>query len=114
MSTLLNLVVAHQREPSGTSSALKRMANEYTERRMAVDFKGLGYFISTISVFLLGIVAWPTPEEPRWKAIAVSLGMTTSILGMGVRWLSHRKDRKDIERAEADAAHADGKAGGIP
>ena len=77
---------------------------------MAVDFKGLGYFISTISVFLLGIVAWPTPEEPRWKAIAVSVGMTTSILGMGVRFMSHRKDRMDIERAEAEARIAEGDA----
>jgi hypothetical protein len=36
--------------------------------------------------------------------------MALSIAGMFIRFLSHRKDRKDIERAEADAAHADGKA----
>jgi len=76
-----------------------------------VDIKGLGYFISTISVLLLGAVAWPGPEEPRWKAIAVAAGMAASILGMGVRWLSHRKDREDIAHAEAKAQHADGKAG---
>ena len=76
------------------------------------DLKGLGYLISTISVLLLGMVAWPKPDEPRWKAIVLIAGMTVSILGMAVRWLSHRKDRKDIERSEAKAEAADGKASG--
>ena len=66
---------------------------------MKVDLKGLGYLISTISVFFLGIVAWPSPEEPQWKAWAVAMGMATSILGMGVRFVSHRKDRRDIKKA---------------
>jgi hypothetical protein len=64
-----------------------------------VDLKGLGYLISTVSVFFLGIVAWPGPDEPRWHAWAVAIGMATSVLGMGVRNLSHRRDRKDIRRA---------------
>ena len=83
-----------------------------------MDLKGLGYFISTISVLLLGAVAWPGPEEPKWKAMALAAGMAASILGMGVRWLSHRRDRKDIAKADAharhvegDARHADGQAG---
>lgn len=76
-----------------------------------MDLKGLGYFISTISVLLLGAVAWPGPGEPRWKAMAVAAGMAASILGMGARWLSHRKDRKAIAHAEAKAQHADGQAG---
>ena len=37
-----------------------------------MDLKGLGYLISTISVFFLGIVAWPSPDEPQWKAWAVA------------------------------------------
>ena len=64
-----------------------------------MDPKGLGYLISTVSVFLLGIIAWPAPDEPKWKAWAVAVGMATSVLGMGLRFLSHRKDRKDIRRA---------------
>lgn len=64
-----------------------------------MDLKGLGYLISTVSVFFLGIVAWPEPNEPQWQAWAVAVGMATSILGMSVRFLSHRKDRKDIKRA---------------
>jgi hypothetical protein len=67
-----------------------------------MDLKGLGYLISTVSVLFLGIVAWPAPDEPRWKAWAIAIGMATSVLGMGVRFLSHRKDRKDIQRAAQD------------
>jgi hypothetical protein len=67
-----------------------------------MDLKGIGYLISTISVFFLGIVAWPKPEDPSWHAWAVAIGMASSIAGMGLRYLSHRKDRKDIERAARD------------
>ena len=67
-----------------------------------MDLKGLGYLISTVSVIFLGIVAWPVAGEPQWKAWAVAIGMATSVLGMGVRFLSHRKDRKDIRRAAHD------------
>jgi hypothetical protein len=69
---------------------------------LRIDLKGVGYLISTISVFFLGIVAWPKPEDPGWHAWAVTIGMATSIAGMGARYLSHRKDRKDIERAARD------------
>ena len=68
----------------------------------AVDLKGLGYLISAVSVFFLGVVAWPAATEPGWKAWAVAIGMATSIAGMGVRFLSHRKDRRDIQRAAND------------
>ena len=68
-----------------------------------MDLKALGYFISTISVFFLGVVAWPKPGEPAWQSWAVAIGMATSIGGMFVRYLSHRKDRRDIHRAEREA-----------
>lgn len=64
-----------------------------------MDLKGVGYLISSISVAFLGAVAWPGPGEPRWHAWAVIIGMATSVLGMSVRFVSHRKDRKDIRRA---------------
>jgi hypothetical protein len=72
------------------------------EDGLKIDLKGVGYLISAISVFFLGIVAWPKPEDPKWHAWAVAIGMATSIAGMGARYLSHRKDRKDIERAARD------------
>lgn len=67
-----------------------------------MDLKGLGYLVSSISVFFLGIVAWPKPGDPQWHAWAVTVGMALSILGMGLRFVSHRKDRRDIRRAAYD------------
>lgn len=67
-----------------------------------MDLQGLGYLISSVSVGLLGAVAWPGPDEPRWMAWTVALGMATSILGMGLRYLSHIQDRRNIERAARD------------
>ena len=75
-----------------------------------MDLKGLGYLVSTISVLLLGAVAWPDPDEPRWKAIVLIAGMAVSIVGMFLRHLSHRKDRKDIERADHEARIAEAEA----
>ena len=62
--------------------------------------KGLGYLISTLSVFLLGIVAWPEPGEPRWKLLAVIAGMSTSVLGMFLRFLSHRREERELGALE--------------
>ena len=59
---------------------------------MRLDLKAVGYLISTLSVFLLGLVAWPSPDEPRWKALAVLVGVAASITGMAVRFMAHAKD----------------------
>lgn len=67
-----------------------------------MDLKALGYLVSTVSVFFLGAVAWPAPDEPKWKAWAVAIGMATSILGMFSRFISHRQERTDIRRAAHD------------
>jgi uncharacterized membrane protein YhhN len=56
--------------------------------------KGLGYLISTISVFLLGAAAWPRPEDPPGQTWLVAGGMATSVLGMFARYLSHRKENE--------------------
>ena len=31
-----------------------------------LDWKGLGYLVSIVSVFFLGAIAWPKPERPQW------------------------------------------------
>ena len=67
-----------------------------------MDLKGLGYLISIVSVFFLGIVAWPAANVPARKGWAVTVGMSTSVLEMAVRYMSHRADRKDIQRAAND------------
>ena len=68
--------------------------------------KGLGYLISTVSVVLLGIVAWPKPDEPQWKAGIVVLGMAASIVGMFLRFLSHRREQRELKRTKRAAAGA--------
>ncbi len=76
-----------------------------------MDLKGLGYLVSTISVIMLGAVAWPKPDEPHWKAIALGLGMLASVAGMGVRWISHQKEKAAVAYARREAERADGKPG---
>jgi len=68
-----------------------------------VDLQGLGYLISTISVLFLGVVAWPGPGDPEWQMWAVMIGMVLSVAGMFTRYVSHRRDRKDIHRVERKA-----------
>jgi uncharacterized membrane protein YhhN len=65
-----------------------------------MDQKGLGYFVSLISVLLLGAVAWPGPDEPRWKVIALAAGMAASAVGMFIRYLSHREEQREIDEAK--------------
>ena len=65
--------------------------------------KGLGYLISTISVLLLGAVAWPKPDEPRWKMAALIAGMAASIIGMFCRYLAHRQKERELALIETHA-----------
>ena len=62
--------------------------------------KSFGYLISIVSVLLLGTVAWPRPGDPPWKAVVVMAGMAASILGMFLRYVSHRHEKAELERVE--------------
>lgn len=62
--------------------------------------RGIGYFISIISVFLIGAVAWPRPDEPSWKAVALLTGMAASIIGMALRWIASRKQLGELHEVE--------------
>ena len=64
--------------------------------------KGIGYLISSLSVLLLGLVAWKS-DQPTWKSIALGLGMLASITGMLLRFLSHRKEQAAIAYAQREA-----------
>ncbi len=68
-----------------------------------MDWKGLGYLISIISVLLIGVVAWPKPDEPQWHGYLLIAGMATSIIGMGFRYIAHRKEQAKIKRVQAEA-----------
>ena len=73
-----------------------------------MDLKAFGYLVSTISVALLGVVAWPKPGEPHWKSAVLILGMLASVAGMGFRWLSHRREKSAIAYAQREAERANG------
>ena len=68
-----------------------------------IDWKGLGYLVSIVAVFFLGAVAWPKPGDPGWVLPALIVGMATSILGMGFRYMSHLQQQREIRKAEAEA-----------
>ena len=62
--------------------------------------RGVGYFISIISVLLLGAVAWPKPDEPRWKLLVLLAGMAASMFGMLLRWAASRKQVGELHAVE--------------
>lgn len=68
-----------------------------------VDWKGLGYVISIVSVFLLGAIAWPKAGEPPWHSGVLIAGMATSIIGMACRYKAHVDQQRELKKAEAKA-----------
>ena len=68
-----------------------------------VDWKGLGYLISIVSVLFLGAVAWPKTGDPWWHLPAVVMGMATSIIGMACRYKAHRDQQREIRKTKAEA-----------
>ena len=71
-----------------------------------IDWKGLGYLVSILSVFLLGAIAWPKSEDPRWHVLVLIAGMATSILGMAFRYKAHLDQQRELKKAEAEAERA--------
>jgi hypothetical protein len=78
-----------------------------TAERSKVDWKGIGYLFSIAGVFLLGARSLPRPDDPSWFWWALIGGIATSIVGFGLRYLAHLKQRRELRRAEAKA---DGKS----
>ena len=68
-----------------------------------VDWKGVGYLTSILSVFLLGAIAWPKPDDPAWQIPVLIGGMATSIVGMAFRYKAHLDQQRAIRKAEAEA-----------
>ena len=80
------------------------MQKEDIDRYAGLDWKALGYLTSIVSVFFLGAMAWPKPDDPGWHLPALLVGMATSILGMGFRYLAHIKQKKQMSK-KADRAN---------
>jgi hypothetical protein len=71
--------------------------------------KGAGYFVSSISVLLLGAVSWKSASEHPLMLAGLVLGMAASVIGMLLRWISFKRDEKEkkqIERKADDKAPA--------
>jgi hypothetical protein len=56
--------------------------------------KTVGYLISSLSVLLLGLVAWEGVKDKPLLVICLVVGMASSITGMFCRWLSYQKKEK--------------------
>ncbi|HEX8300121.1 hypothetical protein [Sphingomonas sp.] len=56
----------------------------------ASRLKGWGYLSSVISVLMLGIVSLKTAWEDPLLATCLATGVVTAIVGMLLRWRSHR------------------------
>jgi hypothetical protein len=72
--------------------------------RLVSDLKGAGYLTSTSSVALLGAVSWKSASEHAWMLACLILGMCLSVIGMMLRWRSHRLDQKQKDAREAKEA----------
>jgi hypothetical protein len=75
---------------------------------IGIDWKAIGYLTSIVSVFILGAIAWPKPDDPSWHVPALVIGMATSIIGMGFRYKAHLDERRELHRAKAEARRANG------
>ena len=68
-----------------------------------LDIKAIGYLVSILSVLFLGAVALAKANPPAWYYPALVIGMTTSMIGMGLRYLAHLREKREIHKAEAEA-----------
>lgn len=84
---------------------LRQMRHETVTifRPRGLDFKAIGYLTSIVSVFFLGALACTKADPPDWYYPVLIVGMATSIVGMGFRYLAHLRQKREIEKAEADA-----------
>jgi hypothetical protein len=71
-----------------------------------MDWKGLGYTISIVSVVLIGIVAWPGPADPPWHSPVLVVGIMASILGMLFRYKAHKEEQRETRKKKGGAGSA--------
>jgi ABC-type Fe3+ transport system permease subunit len=60
----------------------------------------MGYLVSCVSVVLLAIPGLKSAKEDRTLLLCLLAGAALSMLGMFLRWLSHRNSREKVERAQ--------------
>ena len=74
--------------------------------RTVSQLKGGGYLVSTLSVVLLAVPALKSALESPLMLACLVCGALASILGMGLRWRSHRLEQKEKDRMGRRAAFA--------
>ena len=83
---------------AGAGSRSKASDTVSDERRrvavMLLTIKTTGYLVSTLSVVLLGVVAWKSASEKPLLTLCLIVGMGASILGMGLRWLTYEIEER--------------------
>jgi hypothetical protein len=57
--------------------------------------KGLGYLVSILSVFLLAAGSFKNASQSPVLLVCLIAGMATSIAGMGLRYLSYRREQRE-------------------
>jgi hypothetical protein len=77
------------------------MSRNDLEHYAGFDWKAPGYLTSIVSVPFLGATAWPKPGDSAWYLPALIIGIATSVLGMGFRYLAHIQQKKKMsEKAD--------------
>ena len=71
------------------------------ETYSSFDWKAAGYISSIISVFFLGAIAAEKSDPPGWYYPVLVIGMATSILGMGFRYLAHLHQKKELSKVRS-------------
>ncbi|HEX5239340.1 MAG TPA: hypothetical protein VFW39_12865 [Sphingomicrobium sp.] len=69
-----------------------------------IDWKGIGYLFSIAGVLLMGAEAIPKPTDPWWYWPALAGGIVTSIIGFGLRYMAHLKERREMAEVKKEAA----------
>ena len=65
-------------------------------------WKGTGYLASTLSVILLAAVSLKAASESPALMACLIAGAVTSILGMLLRWRSHRMEQAEKRKSRRD------------
>ena len=81
-----------------------RRENITIEAPHGLDFKAAGYLVSIVSVLFLGAIAWPKSDDPKWHLPVLIVGMATSMIGMGLRYLSHLRQKRQLRETQSEAA----------
>jgi uncharacterized membrane protein YqhA len=69
-------------------------------KQSGLDWKAAGYLVSILSVLFLGVVAAAKENPPVWYYPALVIGMLTSIVGMGCRYMAHLRQKREIQETK--------------